>query len=191
MFIDAGHPPAIIATNLDAPIFYNNLTTDDDQVQGYQTTRIIASTYSLNISSPRFLAVDEMNQLLLWSDTAYSKRTVGFARYKKLTIAYDSQAPGIALKYTSAVKRSTPNVFDYPVGLLIDRGLGPPQWGNYLDCYGNGKCTGLSGNFVCECYAGFFGDCQARTCPTGPAWFHEPIVNNVAHDELMECSNMG
>ena len=37
-----------------------------------------------------------------------------------------------------------------PVGLLLDRGLGAPQWGPFLDCYGHGRCTGLQGNFECE-----------------------------------------
>ena len=45
--------------------------------------------------------------------------------------------------------------------------------------------------YVGKCDPGYFGDCQARTCPTGRAWFHEPAVNEIAHDELVECSNMG
>ena len=98
---------------------------------------------------------------------------------------------GVALQLTTAVKHSTPEVFDVPVGLLIDRGLGAPQWGDYLDCYGNGRCTGLEGNFVCDCDKGFFGDCQARSCPSGKAWFHEPAVDEIAHDVVAECSNMG
>lgn len=47
------------------------------------------------------------------------------------------------------------------------------------------------GNFECECYEGFFGDCQARTCPKGRAWFHQPFVDDIAHDVFMECSNAG
>ena len=42
-----------------------------------------------------------------------------------------------------------------------------------------------------QCDPGFFGDCQARTCPSGRAWFHEPAVDEIAHDEFAECSNMG
>ena len=28
-------------------------------------------------------------------------------------------------------------------------------------------------------------------CPKGNAWFHQPIVDNIAHDVMMECSNAG
>lgn len=54
-----------------------------------------------------------------------------------------------------------------------------------------GYCTGIDGNWECECYDGYFGDCQSSTCPKGLAWWHEPVVDNIAHDEYIECSNMG
>jgi len=74
-----------------------------------------------------------------------------------------------------------------PTGIVVDNGLGPPRWGAYQDCYGGGRCLGLAGNKIlllqlheaefdtlgnwkCECFPGFIGDCRQRTCPTGPAW---------------------
>jgi hypothetical protein len=79
----------------------------------------------------------------------------------------------------------------YPMGLLIDIGLGPALWDDLIDCYGNGVCLGLEGSFQCQCTRGFYGDCLSRSCPLGRAWFHEPAVDEVAHDVMMECSNMG
>jgi hypothetical protein len=77
-----------------------------------------------------------------------------------------------------------------PTGLAFDRGLGPPNFES-RDCYGKGRCTGFNGNFACDCDTGFFGDCQVRRCPKGAAWWHEPVVDEIAHDEQVECSNMG
>jgi hypothetical protein len=71
------------------------------------------------------------------------------SRYQKQR-AGDLHKTGSALLYESALKPQTPAVFFAPVGLVLDRGLGAPQWGDYLDCYGHGRCTGLSGNFECE-----------------------------------------
>ena len=79
-----------------------------------------------------------------------------------------------------------------PVGLALDKGFGPMYtFGNYVDCYGKGRCTGLSGNFECECFPGYIGNCKLRSCPKGKAWFHEPLVPNIAHDVDVECSNAG
>ncbi|KAJ1439790.1 hypothetical protein B484DRAFT_314322, partial [Ochromonadaceae sp. CCMP2298] len=65
-------------------------------------------------------------------------------------------------------------------------------------CNGIGKCDYATGQCGCPFgwgfdadLGGFFGDCQARTCPLGKAWFHEPAADNVAHDEQAECSAMG
>ena len=59
---------------------------------------------------------------------------------------------------------------DVPYGIAIDKGMQNPEWGQYLECYGNGRCLGLSGNWACECYDGFYGDCSQRVCPKGNAW---------------------
>ena len=72
-----------------------------------------------------------------------------FCRYQKQHPG-DLHKTGSALLYESALKPQTPEVFFVPVGLVLDRGLGAPQWGDYLDCYGHGRCAGLSGNFECE-----------------------------------------
>ena len=36
-----------------------------------------------------------------------------------------------------------------PVGIVVDDGLGAPEWGPYLDCYGKGVCLGLTGVDFC------------------------------------------
>lgn len=84
------------------------------------------------------------------------------------------------------------NRMDTPVGIVLDKGLGPPYaFGDYTECYSRGRCSGKAGNFECQCYAGYYGDCQARSCPSGPAWFSEPRVTDSGHDSDKECSNAG
>lgn len=134
-----------------------------------------------------YLALDEWNTILLWSDE--KNREVLARRYEEspveifnnLQTAYKSQEqPGKVV-----------NPF-YAVGLVLDRGLGPPRWaGGHLDCFGHGRCLGFSGSFECSCDSGYFGNCALRSCPSGPAWFHDPAVDDMAHDEDKECSNMG
>ena len=41
------------------------------------------------------------------------------------------------------------------------------------------------------CDIGYYGNCRHKYCPKGPAWFHEPVADDIALDELIECSNMG
>ena len=170
---------AIIAINLDAPIVYDDVT-DDDQYEEYNTTRVIATNTNIAMTNPSYLAIDELNQHVLFSDTTLNK--IGYARYKKLRFQ-DKFEYGEA--FSGGAEKAV------PVGMAFDRGLGSPIWGSYLDCYGNGRCLGYTGKFECQCNKGYYGDCQAAECPKGPAWFHEPTVDEIAHDVYMECSNMG
>ncbi len=57
-------------------------------------------------------------------------------------------------------------------------------------CSDRGVCDTSTKRCICEDgYAG--GDCSQRTCPRGLSWFGYPSSNDVAHDVLEECSNMG
>ncbi len=58
------------------------------------------------------------------------------------------------------------------------------------NCYNHGLCNHTSQS--CTCFDQFTGaDCQQRKCPMGRAWISFPTANDVAHDTLFECSNMG
>ena len=38
------------------------------------------------------------------------------------------------------------------------------------ECYGHGHCGGYEQQFKCACFNGWEGNCNATTCPSGPAW---------------------
>lgn len=109
-------------------------------------------------------------------------------------IFVDSANP---ISYPSSVNTSI--IFPkLPVGIYLDKGSPNSVFDRTLDCYGNGYCRGLAGNWECLCNddsnAGTSqGNCNpiSKTCPVGYAWFSKPIVDNRAHDEVAECSNMG
>ena len=95
-FIDAAPPAAILATNLDAPIIYDNSTDDDDMFTPYQTHRVVTTTYAINLTSPAYLAVDESAQLLLFTDSSSGRRTVNYARSGARTVpSYPSLLPSL------------------------------------------------------------------------------------------------
>jgi hypothetical protein len=189
-FVDSEFPGVIIATNLDMPlngtsIFLSNFSSLEDR----KTTRIALDTFTENITtSVRHLAMEDKDAVIFYADTA--KRAIKYFRYySRSDYKYASDDNGLAFSYPQVVgKGDTP--FE-PVAMTVDNGLGRPEFDTYWDCYGNGVCQGVAGNFECRCHDGFFGDCQARYCPKGPAWFHEPVVDEIAHDVYMECSNMG
>jgi hypothetical protein len=147
-------------------------------------------------STPR-LYMDDNTTTLYFTDPV--ERHMSFVRYESdvdftgyvsnLIFNFNGSDTGTA--YTVPHVRHQPGVPYYPVGMGIDRGLGPPAFEGYLDCFGNGICGGAAGNWTCKCNEGFFGNCAARTCPKGLAWFHEPLVDEIAHDVEVECSNMG
>lgn len=59
------------------------------------------------------------------------------------------------------------------------------------ECNGHGTCADAP-TYRCSCEAGWTGaDCSERTCPTGHSWFSHPSGDDKAHDELVECSDMG
>jgi hypothetical protein len=184
--LDSGTIPAVISTSLDYPPNYDNRTDVKDAWIGFYPARAVATTVQIVIGNPEYLALDDENRLVLWSDT--QEQLIASQRY--IYQPFDSFSPGIAFVPDTDPRRAGMKEY-YPVGLVLDIGLGPALWDDVVECFGSGTCPGLAGNFVCECQRGYFGNCQARTCPLGRAWFHEPAVNDVAHDVLLECSNMG
>ena len=63
--------------------------------------------------------------------------------------------------------------------------------GSRVLCSGHGECISTLSD-ACSCYSGWSGIlCDvAVTCPSGLAWFDEPISATVAHQPAV-CSNMG
>lgn len=59
-------------------------------------------------------------------------------------------------------------------------------------CNGHGVCDDSGGTYACACSDGWVGgDCGQRACPYGDSWFSYPSADNTAHDESVECSDMG
>ena len=184
--LDSGEAPAVIAVNLDSPVNFNNDTEVYDAWLDMYPSRAVATVDQITMGDPQYIFLDDKSNLVLWSDPA--QKEVAYQRYIKEP--FDLFSPGVAFVPNNDPVRLGWKEY-YPVGLVIDIGLGPALWDEVVDCYGNGKCLGFEGNFECECVKGYYGDCKARSCPVGRAWFHEPAVDDVAHDVFMECSNMG
>eukprot|EP01041_Mallomonas_annulata_P002290 gene2290-4453_t len=182
-FIDSNYPTAIIKTNLDFPEYLNK-TEQFDFNHDHFDVSVRCRVARTHIGSPSQMYMDGENQLLMWTD--YETKRVSFFRYAGLV--NNSAGDVLVLERQSGWSGSRPKV---PMGMVLDNGMGPPRWGNYLECYGKGRCLGATENWRCECFPGFTGDCQSRSCPKGPAWFAEPIVDDIAHDRTVECSNMG
>ena len=184
--LDSGKFPAVVGVNLDFPPNYNNDSEVREAWEGMYPARAVASTFQIKMSEPEYLYLDDQNNLVMWTDLV--EQVISFQRY--IAEPFDLFSPGLAFVPERDPVRITYRQF-YPVGLAIDIGLGPPLWDDVVQCYGHGTCLGLAGNFECECVRGYFGDCLSRSCPTGRAWFHEPAVDEVAHDIYTECSSMG
>lgn len=57
------------------------------------------------------------------------------------------------------------------------------------NCSGHGICRNTSS--TCACQDGWYGlNCELGSCPSGPAFFDEPIANDTAHQPL-PCSGNG
>jgi hypothetical protein len=129
----------------------------------------------MSFSSPTYLFTDDTRDVLLWTDSTL--RTINWLDMKRNYLQnvssgyiYDYNTPDHPEIYGISQAFLWDEQFDSPVGIALDKGMKPPEWGQYLDCYGNGRCKGLSGNWECECFEGFYGDCSMRSCPTGVAW---------------------
>lgn len=184
--LDSGSTPAVIGVSLDFPPNYNNDTEVRDAWEGMYPTRVVSSTFQITMEEPEYIYLDDQNNLVMWTDL--KEQAISFQRY--IAEPFDLFSPGVAFTPERDPVRISQREY-YPVGLAIDIGLGPALWNDVIQCYGNGICLGLEGNFECKCIRGTYGDCQARQCPVGKAWFHEPAVDEVAHDIYTECSSMG
>lgn len=91
--------------------------------------------------SPRYMTFDYNLSILFWTDI--SLKEINFDRYGQKNDFPDAD---VGLLYQPGGKLNRPRIPTIPVGLAIDRGLGAPTWGTYLDCYGNGYCLGPEGN---------------------------------------------
>mmetsp|Transcript_30525 Transcript_30525/g.50527 ORF Transcript_30525/g.50527 Transcript_30525/m.50527 type:complete len:689 (+) Transcript_30525:253-2319(+) len=61
-----------------------------------------------------------------------------------------------------------------------------------VECSLNGYCDDGDQEYRCYCADTWFsGDCSLRGCPEGRSWFSYPSEDDKAHDEMVECSNMG
>lgn len=183
---DSNTYSSILAVNLDAPIRFDN--SSDPVIAAlyefYYSPREVVNSSQIGVVKRQYLFLDEVNYFVVWSDLKANK--VEYARYR--AIENDVFSSGVAYRGQIVTENS---LFTYQaVAMVLDRGLGQPHF-NHVDCYGNGKCLGSASNFACECNEYTYGDCQRRICPKGKAWFMEPAVNNSAHDEYRECSNVG
>jgi len=60
-----------------------------------------------------------------------------------------------------------------------------------IECNNKGVCDD-SPTYTCTCGEGWTGaDCSIRSCPKGRSWFSFPTADDTAHQELVECSDMG
>lgn len=203
---------AIISTNLDFPSYPKNIS-DPSKFTYFHNTRLICDNWQELMGTPTYLTLDDSHSIMMWSDTQFMRVRANW--YMDTHVLENSFFSNTALiKNPTGMLQSFGTDYkayeayhgyqdpqtgaDFfvkpvvPVGIALDNGLGGSiKFGNYKECFGNGKCSGISGNFVCQCNDGYYGNCQSRTCPRGLAWFHEPAVDNVAHDEYIECSNKG
>ncbi len=67
-FIDQAFPAAIIATNLNSPVIYNNATAAYEQFINYYESHVVLTTLKYPMQSPEYLLLDEENQIVMWSD---------------------------------------------------------------------------------------------------------------------------
>ena len=151
------------------------------------------------MSAPAYFSYDPHRNLIIWTDP--SSQAMNIARYPFRT-DQTKQTDPLLLRtvyrnladadfYTTATDITAiyPKI---PVGIYLDKGSTSAFWSNTSECYGNGNCLGLEGNWECECKTGT-GNCNpgSKQCPKGYAWFNKPSIDDVAHDAVVECSNMG
>lgn len=211
----------IIGANLDAPTNYtatiDESAADRETFQGLLRSQIIVNSTQApaGLGTPRYFSYDAHRKLLVWSDP--TTKTISIARYPYRIDYSRSQDPlSFRTIYTSPDALAHPLSVDVandifpkiPVGIYLDKGSISTLWGSAgrtdlagveaselppitLECYGLGSCGGLAKNWVCECNADQYGNCLAKECPKGLAWFNKQTVDDVAHDVFVECSGMG
>jgi hypothetical protein len=119
--------------------------------------------------------IDTNASVLLWSDPTYN--CIKFLRFhiNLPGFRYPSKDFDIALQYDNFRLNLTSDVMytSSPIGIALDDGFGKILWNTskIVDCYGHGICTENEGSLVCQCDKDYYGDCQAKICPTGLAWY--------------------
>jgi len=172
-FIDNSEPQGIVVTNLDLP---NYLDVVEEEDRDYYNVSVLLETTWVNLSEPTYLFIDDTRDVLLWTDPAlfsikWMDMTQNSLGNRTSGTVYNFEEDFEYRIYHTDENFLWTEEYGRPLGIVLDKGMDQPKWGNYLDCYGNGRCTGLTGNWKCECFPGFYGDCRMRTCPTGPAWY--------------------
>lgn len=92
----------------------------------------------MSIEQPQYLALDDDNHILLWSDVKLKQ--INYAKY--LSDGNSLHSKGTA--YESKFEEGLGDKPYYSVGIAFDRGLGPPLF-DHLDCYGHGRCLNYTG----------------------------------------------
>jgi hypothetical protein len=178
----------VITIGLALPNRYNNKSQGQDPDvyelnRFYHSPRMVFNSTMFPMTDVPHMIFDPSNNLVVMADVGYERVAFG------LTIPNPANSFPWGIVYSG---RNGNNIKTRRiVGMIFDFGYGPLRKDFILDCYGRGICAGLAGAFECQCLHGFYGDCQAASCPKDKAWFHEPHIHNVAHDIDVECSNAG
>jgi len=192
LVMDAGSPPALIAVPLSNYTLVDARGNRDLAVKMRQQ-RLVASGQSLMLDNAVLgqMAADVDHNWVVWTD--HGKQEVMYAYAEDRPSVLGRHLANLTIDHNN--RRAYDGIItgDRPVGIALD--FGYSRWGRfgdgeYMECFGNGVCD-VNNNFKCRCFEGYYGDCSKQSCPKGRAWFHEPVVDNVAHDVDMECSNMG
>ena len=115
------------------------------------------------LENPQYIFFDAIHNVLL-----YTQPDTNSVRWVDVTKETPSDILDVRLIFDST--DDLVHEVRAPVGIVIDDGMENRHWAAYEECYGHGRCKGLAGGWECECHEGFYGDCQLRTCPKGPAW---------------------
>lgn len=194
LVMDAGSPPALIAVPL------SNFTLVDargnrDLTVKMQKQRVVANGPSLMLDSAVLghMAADVDHNWVVWADHGQRNVMYAYAENRAEVLGQVGGLPNLTIDHNNRRAYSGDFSGDKPLGMAFDFGygrIGRYGDGDFMECFGNGVCD-VNNNFKCKCFEGYYGDCSRRACPKGKAWFHEPMLNDIAHDVDVECSNMG
>lgn len=132
-------------TSLDQLKFLDQATSPNNR--DYYNVSVLHTTPWINITSPTYLFTDDTREMLLWTDK--TQRTIQWMDMSKKFL-YNTSS-GVVHDYHTLfhlpvyTDLGIDEQKDTPIGLVIDKGMNEPEWGQYLDCHGNGRCKGLSG----------------------------------------------
>lgn len=97
-----------------------------------------------------YLFIDDTRDVLLWTDPDIFK--VGWMDITNRSLetatsgtVYDFEEDFLLPIYHLGENFLMTETYERPVGIVLDKGMNEPGWGNYLDCFGNGRCSGKEG----------------------------------------------